>query len=328
VPYDPPDSARAADDIARAAAVLRALGSPDAPLLGSGVESQVFAVGPDVVVKIYRAQDRPWQERCEAFVARLAAADPPFALPVTLDTDVVDDTRYAIQRRVPGHLLADVLPALRGAERERALLSYLDTAEAIGRLDFASISAAVPALTHRFGHLLGRSAEPSNSWPDFLRGWSLAHLRRDEAGVREDVPTLDTALARYDALLPLTADVTEPRLVHGDYWPENVLIGDDHSITGVVDWSANVLAGDPRVDLAQSIVYLDMLDSFVPADVPFLLREATRRHGPRIEAIVDLYRLHYALMYAADCKHLDPLTYRWCLRHLRSMPERSATLPI
>ena len=316
MPFDPPD---AAHDNTLAAAVLRALGSPDAPLLGSGVESLVFALGSDDVVKVYRAQDTPWQERCEAFVARLAAAEPPFALPVTLHTGAVEGARYAIQRRIPGRLLAGVLPALRGAERERALLSYLDTAESIGRLDLTSDSLATPARTHPFSHLLGRGAEPSDSWPDFLRGWCLAHLRRDEAGVRKDVPALDAALARYEALLPLIADVTEPRLVHGDYWPENVLIGDDCRISGIVDWSANVLAGDPRVDLAQAIVYLDMLDGFVPADVPFLLHEATRRYGPGIEAIVELYRLHYALMYAADCKHFDPLTYRWCLRHLRSV---------
>ena len=318
MPFDPPD---AATDNVRAAGVLRAVGSPDATLLGSGVESLVFALGPDVVVKIYRSHDTAWQERCETFVTHLAATSPGFGLPVTLDTGFVEGTRYAIQRRVPGRLFADVLPQLRGADRERALLSYIDAAEAIGHVELAAVAPATFAPQGRFAHLLGRGAEPSSSWPAFLRAWSLEHLHHDEAGVREDVPTLELALAWYDELLPLAASVTRPSLVHGDYWVENVLIGDDHRITGIVDWSANVLAGDPRVDIAQTIFYLDMLDAFVPADIPFLLGEAARRHGPEIEPIVDLYRLHYALLYAADCKHYDPLTYRWCVHHLRAAAE-------
>ena len=314
MPFDPPG---AAADNAAAAGVLRQLGQPDAPLLGSGVESQVFALGPDIVVKVYRADDTEWQERCEALVTALAAAGPSFALPITLETGSVDGTRYAIQRRVPGRVFAEVLPNLRGTDRQRALLSYLDIAESIGTIDLAAVASLVPIRRHQFGHLLGRGSEPHDSWPKFLRTWALTHLHHDEPGVREDVPTLDAALSHYDSALPLVAEVTQPRLVHGDYWLENVLIGDDNRITGVVDWSGNVLAGDPRVDVAEAICYLDMLDGFDPSDIQLLRLEAARRHGATIEPIVELYRLHFALMYAADCKHYDPLTYRWCIRHLR-----------
>ena len=335
MPFDPPD---AAADNARAAAVLRQLGHPGAPLLGSGVESLVFALGPDTVVKIYRAQDTAWQERCEDLVGRLAAAGPAFALPVTLDSGTVDGARYAIQRRIPGRALAEALPALRGAARTRALLSYLDAAEAIGRVDLTGLGepaanwstppAAPPPATSRatgprslagsFVPLLGRGPTPGAEWPDFLRAWAMSHLAHDEAGVREDVPQLDEAVARYHGALPLVADVITPRLVHGDYWAENVLLGDDGLVSGIADWSGNVLAGDPRVDVAQSIVYLDMLDGFTHHDVALLLGEAAKRHGRDFPRIVELYRLHFALVYAADCKHYDPLTYHWCVRHLRA----------
>src|SRR5688572_5747067 len=142
MPFDPPD---AAADKARAAAILRQLGQADAPLLGSGVESLVFALGPDTVVKVYRAADTAWQERCEALVGRLAAAGPPFALPLTLDVGTIDGTRYTIQRRISGRVLAEALPALRGAARTRALISYLDAAESIGRVDLAALGE--PAAT-------------------------------------------------------------------------------------------------------------------------------------------------------------------------------------
>jgi aminoglycoside phosphotransferase (APT) family kinase protein len=144
----------------------------------------------------------------------------------------------------------------------------------------------------------------------------MSHLAHDEAGVREDVPHLDAAVARYDGALPLVANVAVPGLVHGDYWPENVLLGDDGLVSGIADWSGNVLAGDPRVDVAQSIMYLDMLDGFTHDDVALLLDEAGKRHGRDFPQIVEVYRLHFALVYAADCKRYDPLTYRWCVRHL------------
>ena len=321
MPFDPSDATEAAEDAALAAVVLTALGHPGAERLGSGVEAQVFALGPETVVKVYRAADTEWQKRCETFVSRLAAAQPPFALPVTLETAEVDGARYAIQRRVPGRQLADVLPTLRGADRERALLSYLETAEAIGTVELAAVEPAESGPDRPFCHVLQCGPASSKAWTRFLRTWALDHLRRDEAGVREDVPALDAAVAHYETSLSLVADVTHPRLVHGDYWLENVLIGDDHRVSGVVDWGGNVLAGDPRIDLAQAIFYLDMLDGHDAGDADLLLGDAARRHGPGICEIVNLYRLHYALMYAADCKHFDPLTYRWCVRHLRAVAE-------
>lgn len=74
--------------------------------------------------------------------------------------------------------------------------------------------------------------------------------------------------ALHDALADITpppglrdapgADCSQPRLLHLDLHPFNVLVDDDGEPTGVIDW-ANAAAGDPELDRARtwSLLTLD-----------------------------------------------------------------------
>lgn len=62
-------------------------------------------------------------------------------------------------------------------------------------------------------------------------------------------------------------------LLHGDYHPQNVL-ADESGVTAVLDW-VNVLSGDPRADLARTVLLLRLSDP--PPDVPLPRFRSLRR---------------------------------------------------
>lgn len=65
--------------------------------------------------------------------------------------------------------------------------------------------------------------------------------------------------ARIHAIpVPAPTGAASLALLHGDYHPGNVL-ADESSITAVLDW-VNVAAGDPRADLARTILLLRLSD--------------------------------------------------------------------
>jgi putative membrane protein len=105
-------------------------------------------------------------------------------------------------------------------------------------------------------------------------------------------------------------------LVHGDYFPGNVFIDDDLTISGVGDFSGLTIIGDPRMDLAGAVAYVEVVDSYRPDDTAFLLRLVTERHGEAILPILALYRLYYSLFFTV-CKADDPEFYAWCIENLR-----------
>lgn len=62
-------------------------------------------------------------------------------------------------------------------------------------------------------------------------------------------------------------------LLHGDYHPQNVL-ADESGVTAVLDW-VNVLSGDPRTDLARTVLLLRLSDP--PPGVPLPQFRSRRR---------------------------------------------------
>ncbi|HWQ12486.1 MAG TPA: aminoglycoside phosphotransferase family protein [Roseiflexaceae bacterium] len=281
-----------------------------AALLGQGGESEVYALDGGRVLRVYKhGAPVAYLERRRAFYALLRERRPPFEVPDVLEAGTAGDRYYTVERRMAGRDFAAVLPGLEGAERERALASYLHIAGQIGALSFPE---------RPFGEILA-PGEPlqRDSWPAYL--WdrlqrTLAHSRPD---LEQDVPRLEALLAHVRYELRALEGFAERRLVHGDYFPGNVYIDDDLRVCGVGDFGYTTVVGDPRMDLAGAVVFLEVVDGYRPEDTPFLVRLLAEQHGPGIAPWVALYRLYYAL-YFSGCKLDDPYTYAWCVRSLQA----------
>lgn len=199
----------------------------DVEELGGGVSAAVFAVrgeGKRVVVKQalerFRVADEwlvsPERAVDEAWALELMARIDPGSAPALLD---VDPHLYALT-------MQEAPPAWRSW---KALL--LD-----GEAD--------PAVAWRLGELLA-TLHSSTADVDIGSAESFDAQRIDPyfRTVQRRHPSLAATIGRYVTRLV----ATERCLVHGDYSPKNVLVGDDG--LWVIDWEI-VHRGDPAFDVA------------------------------------------------------------------------------
>lgn len=280
-----------------------------ADLLGKGGESEVYALDDARVLRVYkRGAPVDYIEQRHAFYAELHARRPPFELPLILDSGTQDGRVYTVERRMGGRAFTNVLPALQGADRRRALTSYLDVVEQFGAVQFPD---------RPFGEIFTTGAPlQRDSWPQFVWDRLQQTYRESRADVEQDVPGVDAALAHVRAELRTLEGFGEKRLVHGDYFPGNVYI-DGLTICGVGDFGYTTVVGDPRMDLAGAIDYLELVDGYQPDDTTFLMQLVKERHGTGIVRWLALYRL-FCSFYFSRCKTDDPRLYAWCIRNLRA----------
>jgi aminoglycoside phosphotransferase (APT) family kinase protein len=114
---------------------------------------------------------------------------------------------------------------------------------------------------------------------------------------------------------------SRPELVHGDYYPANVMIDSDGHVTGLIDFGALTVMGDPRMDAAGAVLYLAGMGGVTTEDKRIVL-DCVKEHGIN-EAVLALYRIFYAFRLLATDRE-DVL--RWCVETLRWAGEQ-ASLP-
>ena len=203
------------------------------PRLGAGREAEVFAWGDEAVLKLYRHGFHGH----EAESLALRSLDGRGAAPRLIDVLDRNERRGLVLERLHG---SDMLAVLR----------------------------------HRPWRLR-----------DLARRLAIAHLRIHDVEAPESLPDLREVLTtrihraplptqlRDFALRELETLPADDRLVHGDYHPGNVLIGD--SRVGVIDW-VGAARGAPTADLARTMLLLKWAD---PSPEPPTLARAMMATG-------------------------------------------------
>lgn len=300
--------------------MLEHLGIPDAPPVGEGTEAVVYDAGDGTVVKVYRGactDVRAALERRRAFAVRLAAYRLPFGVPVILRTGQFGSLLFTVEHTLPGQPLASVLPGLPAPARQAALRALLAGTAPLGQIELPGES---------FGELLAPVPIRTATWPAFLHRKIATALHAAAPHLVTDVgATRVRAVERYlEREIPAVGDVTTGRLVHGDYFAENVFVtptggaagaASGWAVSGVTDFSELTLVGDPRLDVASAVLFVEELRDHRPDDTRVLSAAAVARYGPAIEGIIYLYRLYYSVLFAVD-RHVTG-TYRWCVENIR-----------
>jgi putative membrane protein len=285
--------------------VLDRFGVTADALLGEGGQSSVYALDDRRVLKIHRATEPEHIATLGAFYAGLARDRVPFQLPRLLDWGVHAGRTFSIEERIDGVPLYTALRSLTGEERRRALSSYVDAALLIREL-------RPPDRT--FGELLADPAVVRDSWADFL--WARAEQSYAESwdDLSEDVSDLRAIIERFGRDLELVRDVSEAHLVHGDYFPGNVMVDGEQAVRAVIDFSSMTIAGDWRLDAAAALHYLEVVRGYREDDSRFV-RELLTRRAPECSTVFDLYRTYCAL-YFSTTRRQSPRLYEWCVRSL------------
>jgi Ser/Thr protein kinase RdoA (MazF antagonist) len=291
----------------RADVILNRFDLSTEDILGKGSESTVYAMDDEHVLRIYRdLVSWDYVEERRVFYAALDNHTLPFAVPHIFTIGSWVGHLYTVERRMHGRDFGKVLPALAGEARTRALTNYLDAVAALGMVRFDD---------KPYGELLARPLLQRDSWQEYLTARMAQTLAQSRTDLVADVPELDSVLATIYAQLPLLGDKPPKSLVHGDYFPGNVFIGDDLTITGVGDFSYATVVGDARQDLAGAVWLLGAMKEARAEDSTLLRDLAASRWGDAILPVIDLYKLYYSV-YFSGCKADDPTTYWWCVENL------------
>lgn len=291
--------------------VLRHLKVESASLLGRGMTSSLYDIGGGRVLKIHKGrQEQGYLPRLQRFSEQLQRFSFPFAVPLIYEYGAVGEVHYHVERRLPGQDFAEVFPRLTAFERRSAIASFLDGLPPLH-------SVHMPQLP--FGEPLNAQEEiTSETWPGYLQARIEATLAHSYADLKEDLAGVDQIVEGFYRELSSLPPRPQKCLIHGDYFPGNVLCDECGILTAVVDFSPLTLIGDPLIDLAGAYYFWRIYDFVTDADYEFLRRQIDRRYGPHCWKRIDLYYTFYSFRFS-DCKIPDNHTYRWSLRRLRAL---------
>ncbi|MBA8793447.1 putative membrane protein [Friedmanniella endophytica] len=275
-------------------------------LLGEGGETRVYALGPAEVLRVYKGGD---PEQAARLVSQLRPAydhwagqtDVPLELPRILDHGRVGDRIWTVDRRMSGPSFSTWLRTAPVEARRPALLSYLDSAFELRRLEVPASVWARP-----FG------PDP-RSFPTFA---ALVHDQLAGALRRIDHVFFPEAETWARQVVDEVGErVAEPRLVHADYFPGNTYVSTVDGVPvvrGVADFSPHTLIADPLMDVAGASILME-LEPYpgVVEDARWLWDVAAERVGADEARWFTTYRRYYSV-YFGD----DPLVVPWAREQL------------
>jgi hypothetical protein len=280
--------------------------------LSSGMEAEVYAYGSDAVLKLYAGTASLADLRTlQAFYTALDRQHVPYALP-RIDT-VAEEAGLiiTIERRLAGTRLSALLPGLTSSQLDTMMQRYLTAALAVSTVE-------IPPIWERYKLFdPDRLSERSNGdWHQFLARYLRHKLAEVSPYLSRDVPQLASKVEHLQAILdqPYRG---EERLIHGDFFPGNLLVNYEYAITALLDFGLLTMVGDPLFDLATGWVFFDMYDE-LKAQIrerclAMLLEQLGEQVRGRLYRYVLIYSILSANTYSPQCSDGH---YHWCVANL------------
>jgi putative membrane protein len=301
-----------ADDHEGEAQLLAAYGTGRDQLIGSGGESEVFALDQDRVLRIYRSRHeapRRTAAQLRALYVSWRVIDIGIELPLIMEMAERNGCFYTVDRRFSGRNFSSWLQSADMTQRRAALISFLDATERLQQL---------PSPVAGFARLIGDGApEQFGTLGELLASMLWGPLQMSRTRLERDVPGVSEVWNRLHA--DLAQRSVAPALVHGDVCPPNAYLSqapDGAVVTGIGDFSPHTVHGDPLMDLAGALIFLELEPyADAPADAAWLEAVAVERHGREIVPWINVYRRFYGF-YFSNAYAFDPMLYAWCLRQL------------
>lgn len=302
----------AIDPQARAAA-LRHFNLDQAAWLGKGTEAEVYRLSESRVLKLYADPRRATKlEVLKSFYASLQPASLGFALPEIYDIVSIQGLLAVEERRIEGRPLADVLPTLEEKAAADVRHVYLDAVLKLGE---------VQSPYGRARYLLFDDADTSDasssSFGELIYQLARVKLERRRAALTRDVVGLNEKDRALGEACRLQAGDGPRSVIHGDFFPGNVLVDPSLVVRGVVDFGSFTMFGDRLYDVALACVLYDMYGPNRVTVRDELVALAVERLGSHAESALYRYAMAYAFLscdlYADPGGLREDDHYRWAV---------------
>ena len=300
------------DDHRGEAELLAAFGLGRDQLVGSGGESEVFAIDHDRVLRLYRnGHEAPRQTaaQLQALYQSWRASDIGLELPLIIEMGERSGRFFTVDRRFSGRNFSGWLQHADMTERRPALISFLDATERVQQL---------PSPVPGFARLVGDGAPLQfGTLAELLSSMLKGPTQSSRDQLERDIP--DVAAVWNQLHSDLAQRSVVPALVHGDVCPPNAYLSQGPQgpvVTGIADFSPHTVHADPLMDVAGALIFLELEPyADAAADAAWLEAVAVERHGRQIVRWIDVYRRFYGF-YFSNAYEFDPTLYAWCLRQL------------
>lgn len=284
----------------------------ESDFLGSGMEATVYALDDYKVLKIYNDfSDVKKQEKLRGFYAGLKTDHLSYELPYIHDILVENGTLVTIETRMLGSNLQSKLAGMTRDEQTNMMKTYLQANLELHSLQGSSTMKGFQ-LFHDHRISLGRM----DNWYDLLS--ETIKLKQTELK-----PYFERDVQDYEAKLTLimerlaTGYEGDYSIIHGDFYPGNILINEKNEVTGLIDFGMLTMYGDYLFDVAIGWVCLDMYNQLNASLPERYLDIIVSTLGEGIRKDLYFYVLIYSLMtanlYSPTCEDGH---YRWCVENL------------
>jgi aminoglycoside phosphotransferase (APT) family kinase protein len=274
--------------------------------LGHGGEATVYELTGGRALRVYHHEPHG-ASGIATFYRAISRAEVSFALPEILEQGEDGGIAYSVDRLIHGRPLHELMPRLAGDDRAAALASYTDAAFEI---------ASLPLVREEYGEFLrDDDSIHAATWNEYL----LARMQRslqESPWLDSDVPSLDALVGELTKRIAARPPVTRS-LVHGDYFPGNVLMSEGLTVAGVIDFGPLTVIGDAWMDLASAVIFLEVArPGYTLADTHFVQARLVSRVGAGVLDAITTYRAWYAIRFS-PYRHDDPNLYAWCVDSLK-----------
>ena len=285
--------------------ILAALHIKESDLLGKGFEGNVYAKGESEIIKIFNTpRNLDYLKSLAVFQKLITDSHLTFNTPQILDIHQIGGTFYTVERRIHGNTLDSVFPNLSEEQKHLALKNYF---EAMCELNSVTLSH------YPYGQVIQNdSAVQSNDWQDFLTRKLDQTLKKMTPHLSKDIENFDWKMKKLKELVKSLNSIGK-QVVHGDYYPENVLVNEDLDISAVLDFGTHTVIGDPKMDAASKI-FLKLFPYIKSDHLKYWDTLVEERYG-KIKPEIDIYGLYYSVYYS-DVYETDKITYRWSVDNL------------
>lgn len=264
-------------------------------LLGSGGEGCIYDYNGDALKVYLHNPEEGYLSDLQKLQIELAKHKFTFSTPQIYEIGEVDGVSYTIEKRLKGVQMDYKLKELDRPKRQLLFRSYYEAIKQVNSLSFPNLP---------FGNII-KTGESINSdnWTDFLIKSVKYKIDKTPNKTKVCISRFDQKLEMFNKLTRKYLNSNEKRLVHCDYYQNNVLVDDNLSISAVLDFGVHTAIGDPRLDISSVIKWNTINPDVQTENYIFLLDIAKKDFGDDLGDIADLYLL-YSSFYFLDME--DP----------------------
>ena len=294
--------------------ILQRYGLSPNELIRKGMEAEVYAIGSDTILKLYiGTTNLAYLTTLQNFYASFNQSAISYSLPYIQTVASEGDICISTERQLPGIPMSAILPTLTNRQMDSMMQAYLAAA-----LELTNVQIPSDFDRYKLFDADGMSRRKNGDWHQFLTRYLTQKLTQVTYYLNKDVLNFAVKVKQLYTILaqPYTGNY---HLVHGDFFPGNILIDKMCHVTALLDFGMLTMYGDSLFDIATGWVFFDMYDELKVNIRERYLSMTLETLGRRVRGNLYRYVLLYSVLsantYSSKCTDGH---YQWCVANLNN----------